>query len=79
MNGIIIGSIGVGLLLIAFILNLLRMLHENSPIYLSMNIVGALLAAWYAYEGKLYPFIVLEFVWALTAFIRLFFRKRKTI
>lgn len=71
MTPVVIGSIGVALLLIAFGLNLVRKLSERSVTYLSMNIVGALLAAWYAWAGGAVPFLILEFVWALTAAVRL--------
>lgn len=71
MPPVVIGSIGVALLLIAFALNLLRKLSERSIPYLLMNIVGALLAAWYAWAGGALPFVILEAVWALTALVRL--------
>ncbi len=68
----IIGSVGVGLLLLAFGLNLLKRLSESSPPYLAMNAVGALMAAWYALDGGIIPFVVLELVWAATALVRFF-------
>ena len=71
MPPVVIGSFGVGLLLIAFGLNLVGKLSERSVAYLSMNIVGALLAAWYAWADGAVPFLILEIVWALTAFVRL--------
>jgi hypothetical protein len=46
MNPVIVGSLGVTLLLLAFALNLLKILSEHSQIYLLMNFIGALLAAW---------------------------------
>lgn len=71
MTPVVIGSFGVALLLIAFGLNLVRKLSERSVTYLSMNIAGALLAAWYAWAGGAVPFLILEIVWALTAAVRL--------
>jgi hypothetical protein len=61
----------VALCLIAFALNLMRKLSERSVAYLSMNIVGALMAAWYAWTGGAIPFVIMEIVWALTALVRL--------
>ena len=78
MSMILIGSAGVGLLLIAFILNLLRILPERSAAYLLMNVIGAALAAWYAIDGKVYPFVILESVWALTALVRLLLLWKQT-
>ncbi len=77
MTPSMIGTFGVALLLIAFILNLLKRLPEDGPLYLSMNFVGAAAAAWYAFASGAIPFIVLEVVWASSALIRLIFRKRK--
>lgn len=68
---VIIGSVGVGLLLIAFGLNLIGVLNGKSVIYLIMNLVGALMAAWYAQAGGLVPLVILEGVWALVSAARL--------
>ena len=67
----IIGSTGVGLLLLAFVLNLAKKLSEQHPAYLIMNIAGCGLAAWYAWVGHQVPFIILEGVWGLAATIKL--------
>ena len=66
-----IGIIGVGLLLLAFVLNLARKIGERSPLYLVMNAVGAALAGWYAWAGGVFPFVVLELVWCGAALARL--------
>jgi hypothetical protein len=66
-----IGVIGVGLLLLAFVLNLTRKIEERSPLYLGMNATGAALAAWYAWAGGVLPFVVLELVWCGAALARL--------
>ncbi|NOY88523.1 MAG: hypothetical protein GXO93_03910 [FCB group bacterium] len=71
MFSLIIGCFGVGLLLVAFGLNLLKKVTEKSPSYLIMNIIGSLMAAWYAFDGRIIPFVILELIWALAAFIRL--------
>ena len=71
MSDLLIGSIGVALLLVAFGLNLIKKLSESSPLYLAMNAVGAGMSAWYALAGRIIPFVILELVWALSAVIRL--------
>ena len=71
MSSTLIGSLGVGLLLLAFGLNLIKKLSETDPVYLTMNVVGASMAAWYAYDGGVIPFVILELTWALTALVRL--------
>lgn len=71
MTGMIVGTCGVGLLLVAFGLNLLGKLSQTSRSYLILNIVGALLAAYYAWSGRMYPFFVLELIWVAAALVRL--------
>lgn len=77
MTGMIIGSVGVFILLLAFALNLMRVISERSAIYLLMNFIGAGMAAWYAYAGGTIPFVILETVWALTALMRFFTTLKK--
>lgn len=71
LSPVVVGSIGVGLLLVAFALNLTRVIKESSLIYLLMNLIGAGMSAWYAWVSELIPFVILESVWALAALIRL--------
>lgn len=78
MSAQIIGSVGVGVLLLAFVLNLLNKLSERSRVYLLMNLIGAAMSAWYALVGNLVPFVVLEGVWAAVALVRLGFTLRKS-
>ena len=71
MSPSLVGSLGVGLLLLAFVLNLAGRLYERSAIYLLMNILGAGMAAWYAWQGDALPFVILETVWGVAALVRL--------
>lgn len=71
MSPLLIGSIGVGLLLLGFVLNLTRVLTERSVLYLLLNVVGSFLAAWYAYTGNSVPFVILELTWGGAALFRL--------
>lgn len=71
MSPLLIGSAGVSLLLIAFGLNLFRLLSERSRFYLAMNFAGAAMACWYAWQGEVIPFVILEGAWGLVALVRL--------
>lgn len=73
----IVGSIGVGMLLVAFVLNLINVVSENSLLYLLMNMVGAFLAVYYALASGSYPFVILELVWGMAALIRLLLNIKK--
>lgn len=66
-----IGSVGVTVLLFAFILNLLKKLSANSSAYLVMNIVGALLAGISSYMIDFWPFVILESVWVIASLVPL--------
>ena len=66
-----VGSFGVGLLLVAFALNIMKKLDENGGVYLTRNIVGAGLSCWYAGVSGIVPFVILEGVWAGAALVRL--------
>ena len=67
----IIGSIGVFILLLAFVLNLLNKISGKSLVYFLMNIVGAGLACYASYLINYIPFIILEGVWTVVSLIAL--------
>ena len=68
---LIIGIIGMLLLLLAFALNLLKRVTEQSFSYILLNIIGAGTSTYYAYTLNAVPFIILEAVWALFAVYKL--------
>jgi hypothetical protein len=66
-----IGSVGVSILLIAFLLNLLKKITQDSVVYVSMNLVGALLAGLASVMIHYTPFIILEAAWVLVSLVTL--------
>jgi len=68
----ILASIGVIILLIAFLLNLYKRLPAQSKIYSLMNFIGAGICCFSSYLIKFYPFVLLEAVWSLVALLSLF-------
>jgi len=66
-----IGFVGVTLLLVAFFLNLLRLLKAESNAYLALNLVGASLACASSYLIDFLPFVLLEGTWAVVAGVAL--------
>ena len=66
-----IGFVGVTILLIAFLLNLLKKLPENSPYYILLNLTGAGLACIASVLINYKPFIILEGTWALVSLVAL--------
>ena len=67
----LVASIGVTLLLAAFVLNLFGVLPRERRLYQGLNLVGAGMAAWAAWRIGFVPFVVLEGCWALVALLAL--------
>jgi hypothetical protein len=68
---ILIGFAGVGLLLLAFVLNLAKLLKAESVPYLALNLIGAALACASSWMIDFMPFVLLEGVWAVATLIAL--------
>jgi hypothetical protein len=67
-----IGTIGVTILLAAFLLNLFNLLDKNKPTYTLLNILGAGIACYASVLLKYTPFIVLEGSWAAVSLAGLY-------
>ncbi len=67
MNSTLIGSAGVTLLLVAFFLNLIKRLAQDSVAYTLLNLVGAALSGYASWLIGFIPFVVLEATWAIVA------------
>ena len=61
------GSVGVFILLLAFVLNLLNKIDKDSNGYILLNIIGAALACYASYLINYVPFIILEGVWTIVS------------
>ena len=68
----IIASLGVVILLIAFLLNLYKKVPAESRTYTLLNFVGAATCGFASFLIKFYPFVVLESIWALFALVSFF-------
>lgn len=67
----VIGFLGVGLLLLAFFLNLSGRLGVTDVRSIALNLVGAALAGFSSYLIDFLPFVVLEGTWAVVAAVAL--------
>ncbi|MFM6924341.1 MAG: hypothetical protein ACKOU7_02490 [Ferruginibacter sp.] len=74
----LIGSAGVAILLLAFLLNLFTKMGVNSLVYIVMNIAGAGLACLASWLIGYIPFVVLELSWTLVSLVALINYLRKT-
>jgi hypothetical protein len=63
----IIGTLGVGLILLAYFLNTARLLERNKRAFYVMNIIGASLACYVSLLIEYLPFVILEGTWTLVS------------
>lgn len=66
-----IGSAGVALLLLAFILNLFGLMRTGGVVYQLLNFVGAAASCYASVLIAFRPFVVLEATWSLVALVGL--------
>ena len=67
----IVGSLGVTILLVAFFLNMLKVIKTDSLFYSLLNFVGAGLACYSSWLIRFYPFVVLEGTWSIISLVAL--------
>ena len=67
-----IATLGVGVLLIAFFLNVAGKLSTEKKAYSFLNLIGGLLSAYASWIAGFYPFVVLNIIWSITALVFLF-------
>lgn len=65
----VLGSLGVFILLVAFVLNATKRIKTDSQLYYFLNLIGAGLAGWSALLIGFVPFIILETFWCAVATI----------
>ena len=65
----IVGTIGVGLILIAYFCNTFSLITKDGKLFFILNFVGAGLACYASYLIKYWPFVLLEGTWSLVSVI----------
>lgn len=68
----VIGTIGVGIILLAYFLNNFSLIKRNGNFYFILNIIGASIACYASYLIHYVPFIILEATWAIVSVLGLF-------
>jgi hypothetical protein len=63
----IIGTIGVGLILLAYFLHTAKLIENNGKLYFVMNVIGAALACYASILINYWPFVILEGTWTLVS------------
>ncbi|HEY2350600.1 MAG TPA: hypothetical protein VGH64_16385 [Puia sp.] len=67
----ITGSLGVAILLLAYLLNILKIIKTESLSYLLLNLIGAGIACFASWLIPYFPFVILEGVWAMVSLVSL--------
>ena len=67
----IMGSLGAAILLLAFVLNMLKIIKTESLSYLLLNFIGAGIACFASWLIPYFPFVILEGVWAVVSLVSL--------
>jgi len=62
-----IGTIGVGLILMAFFLSTAKLIESNGKPYYVLNIIGAAMACYASFLINYSPFVILEGTWTLVS------------
>ena len=66
-----IGTIGVGMILLAYFLSTFKLLSSQSTTFFLLNVLGAALACLASYLINYWPFVVLEGTWLIVSSIGL--------
>lgn len=64
-----IGTIGVGLILIAYFCSTFNWMSAHSRIFFALNTIGAAMTCFASYLISYWPFVVLEGTWTLVSLI----------
>ena len=62
-----IGTIGVGLILLAYFLNTMKWIPENGKFFFILNTIGGGLSCYAAVLIDFMPFVVLEAIWTIVS------------
>lgn len=63
----LIGTIGVGLILIAYFLSTEKLIRQDGKPFYVMNIIGAAMACYASYLISYWPFVILEGTWVMVS------------
>lgn len=66
-----IGTMGVGLILLAYFCNTFKLVSGESKVFFLLNAIGAALACYASYLISYWPFVILEGTWTLVSLVGL--------
>lgn len=63
----VIGTVGVGIILIAYFLNIFTLIKKEGVLFFTLNIVGGFIACIASILIQYWPFIILEGTWTIVS------------
>lgn len=66
-----VGTIGVGLVLIAYFLNIFSLIRKDGILFYTLNIIGGAISCYASLLIHFLPFIILEGIWTIVSIIGL--------
>ena len=62
-----VGTIGVGLVLVAYFLNIFSMIKKDGILFYTLNIIGGAISCYASLLIHFLPFIILEGIWTIVS------------
>ena len=62
-----IGTIGVGLVLLAYFFNTMKMIPGNGKLFYLLNVIGGAMSCYAAILIIFWPFVILEGIWTVVS------------
>ena len=62
-----IGTIGVGLVLLAYFFNTMKIIPENGKLFFLLNVIGGAMSCYAALLIIFWPFVILEAIWTVVS------------
>ena len=67
----LIGTVGVGLVLLAYFLNIFSLIKKDGVLFYNLNILGGAISCYASIRIEFWPFIILEGIWTIVSIIGL--------
>ena len=67
----LVGTLGVGLVLIAYFLNIFSFIKKDGILFFNLNIIGGAISCYAATLIEFWPFIILEGIWTFVSIVGL--------
>lgn len=72
----LIGTVGVGLVLIAYFLNIFSLIKKDGALFYALNIIGGAVSCYASVLIMFWPFIILEGIWTIVSIVGLIKHKK---